>query len=86
MPASENAIAASSAGEEGAVRLNVLVEEKGRPKEVLVAQSSGFPHLDEAARQGLAVEVRSRGQRTQRDPGVDPGRRRLQTDSRLLMP
>jgi periplasmic protein TonB len=78
MPASENAIAASSAnapaqdlktasrveptypavsrrsGEEGIVRLKVLVDEKGRPKDVQIAQSSGFPRLDEAAKQAVS--------------------------------
>jgi protein TonB len=41
-------------GEEGVVRLKVLVDEKGRPKDVQVAQSSGFPRLDEAARQAVS--------------------------------
>jgi periplasmic protein TonB len=74
MPASENAIAASTAsgavaqdlktsnrveptypsssrraGEEGTVRLKVLVDEKGRPRDVAVATSSGFARLDQAA-------------------------------------
>jgi periplasmic protein TonB len=35
--------------EEGAVRLRVLIDERGRPQEVKVAKSSGFPRLDEAA-------------------------------------
>lgn len=35
--------------EQGAVRLRVLVDERGRPQEVRVAESSGFPRLDEAA-------------------------------------
>jgi protein TonB len=35
--------------EQGAVRLRVLVDERGRPQEVEVAKSSGFPRLDEAA-------------------------------------
>ena len=35
--------------EQGAVRLRVLVDERGRPREVQVAESSGFPRLDEAA-------------------------------------
>jgi protein TonB len=35
--------------EQGAVRLRVLVDERGRPQEVQVAKSSGFPRLDEAA-------------------------------------
>jgi protein TonB len=37
------------AGEEGTVTLAVLVQENGRPGEVKVAKSSGFPKLDEAA-------------------------------------
>jgi protein TonB len=41
-------------GEEGIVRLKVLVDEKGRPKEVQVARSSGFPRLDEAAKQAVS--------------------------------
>ena len=74
VPASENAIAATTAsgavaqdlktsnrveptyppaarraGEEGTVRLKVLVDEKGRPRDVAVATSSGFARLDEAA-------------------------------------
>lgn len=40
--------------EQGAVRLRVLVDERGRPQEVQVAKSSGFPRLDEAA--VIAVE------------------------------
>lgn len=36
-------------GEEGTVRLKVLVDERGRPREVEIAQSSGFSRLDEAA-------------------------------------
>lgn len=35
--------------EQGAVRLRVMVDERGRPQEVRVAESSGFPRLDEAA-------------------------------------
>jgi protein TonB len=78
VPASENAIAATTAsgavaqelktsnrvdptypsssrraGEEGTVRLKVLVDEKGRPRDVAVATSSGFPRLDEAAMQAV---------------------------------
>lgn len=36
-------------GEEGTVRLRVLVDEKGRPRDVTVATSSGFARLDKAA-------------------------------------
>lgn len=41
--------ASRRADEQGAVRLRVLVDERGRPQEVQVAQSSGYPRLDEAA-------------------------------------
>jgi len=36
-------------GEEGTVRLRVLVDERGRPTEVQVTQGSGFARLDDAA-------------------------------------
>lgn len=39
--------------EEGTVRLKVLVDERGRPREVQVAKSSGFTRLDEAAIQAV---------------------------------
>jgi protein TonB len=45
--------ASRRAGEEGTVRLKVLVDEKGRPKDVAVATSSGFPRLDQAAMQAV---------------------------------
>ena len=35
--------------EQGVVRLRVLVDERGRPREVQIAQSSGFDRLDQAA-------------------------------------
>jgi protein TonB len=38
-------------GEQGKVMLRVLVNERGRPERVEIAQSSGSPRLDEAARQ-----------------------------------
>ena len=41
--------ASRRAGEEGTVRVRVLVDEHGRPKDVVVAQTSGHPALDEAA-------------------------------------
>ena len=50
--------ASRRAGEEGTVRLKVLVDEKGRPRDVAVATSSGFARLDEAAIQ--AVRSRQR--------------------------
>ncbi|HEY5758313.1 MAG TPA: energy transducer TonB [Steroidobacter sp.] len=45
--------ASRRAGEEGTVRLKVLVDEKGRPKDVAVATSSGFPRLDQAAMEAV---------------------------------
>lgn len=45
--------AARRAGEEGTVRLKVLVDEKGRPRDVAVATSSGFARLDDAAIQAV---------------------------------
>lgn len=45
--------ASRRAGEEGTVRLKVLVDEKGRPRDVAVATSSGFARLDEAAVQAV---------------------------------
>lgn len=36
-------------GESGVVRLRVLVDEQGRPRDVEVTKSSGFPRLDQAA-------------------------------------
>jgi protein TonB len=45
--------ASRRANEEGTVRLKVLVDTSGRPKDVQVAQSSGFSRLDDAAK--LAV-------------------------------
>ena len=41
--------ASRRAGEEGTVRLKVLVDEKGRPRDVTLANSSGFARLDQAA-------------------------------------
>jgi periplasmic protein TonB len=41
--------AARRDGEEGTVRLRILVDERGRPTDVQVAQSSGFARLDQAA-------------------------------------
>ena len=45
--------ASRRAGEEGTVRLKVLVDENGRPKDVQVAQTSGFSRLDDAAKQAV---------------------------------
>jgi len=42
--------ASRRASEEGTVRLKVLVDEQGRPKDVQIGQSSGFARLDEAAK------------------------------------
>jgi protein TonB len=41
--------ASRRAGEQGVVMLRVLVNENGRPGDVQVTQSSGFPKLDQAA-------------------------------------
>jgi periplasmic protein TonB len=41
--------ASRRAGEQGTVRVKVLVDQKGRASQVQVAQSSGFPRLDQAA-------------------------------------
>lgn len=40
-------------GESGVVRLRVLVDEQGRPREVELARSSGHPRLDQAAMQAM---------------------------------
>lgn len=45
--------ASRRAGEEGTVRLKVLVDEKGRPRDVAVATSSGFARLDQAAMEAV---------------------------------
>jgi periplasmic protein TonB len=45
--------ASRRAGEEGTVRLKVLVDTNGRPSNVEVSKSSGFPRLDEAAVQAV---------------------------------
>jgi periplasmic protein TonB len=41
--------ASRRANEEGTVRLRILVDERGMPREVQIAQGSGFPRLDQAA-------------------------------------
>lgn len=45
--------ASRRAGEEGTVRLKVLVDANGRAKDVQVAKSSGSARLDEAAQQAV---------------------------------
>jgi protein TonB len=45
--------ASRRANEEGTVRLKVLVDEKGRPKDVAIATSSGFARLDQAAMEAV---------------------------------
>jgi periplasmic protein TonB len=45
--------ASRRAGEEGTVRLRVLVDATGKPKDVQVAQTSGFSRLDDAAKQAV---------------------------------
>jgi protein TonB len=42
-------------GESGAVVLKVLVDERGRPKQIELIKSSGFPRLDQQARQAMAA-------------------------------
>jgi protein TonB len=46
------------AGDEGRVTLRVLVDETGKPKEVLVEQSSGHRLLDQAARDQVLAKWR----------------------------
>ncbi len=41
--------ASRRAGEEGMVRLRILVDERGMPREVQIAKGSGFARLDQAA-------------------------------------
>jgi protein TonB len=45
--------ASRRAGEQGVVMLRVLVDERGRPGDLQVLQSSGFPRLDQAAVDGV---------------------------------
>lgn len=40
-------------GEEGTVKLRILVDANGRPKDVQVMTSSGFPRLDQAAQEAV---------------------------------
>ncbi len=40
-------------GEQGVVRLKVLVDEQGRPRDIEVARSSGYPRLDQQALQAM---------------------------------
>jgi protein TonB len=54
------------AGEQGRVLLRVLVDEAGRPAQVLLLQSSGYPRLDEAA----AAAVRRARFRSTTDNGI----------------
>ena len=41
--------ASRRAGEEGTVRLRILVDERGMPRDIQISQGSGFPRLDQAA-------------------------------------
>ena len=41
------------AGEEGSVLVRILVDERGVPRDVQVAKSSGFPRLDQAAMEAV---------------------------------
>ncbi|MGB6055012.1 MAG: energy transducer TonB, partial [Burkholderiaceae bacterium] len=43
--------------EEGKVMLRVLINQKGRTEQVEIMSSSGFPRLDEAARQAVLRAV-----------------------------
>lgn len=54
------------AGEQGRVLLRVLVDEAGRPAQVLLLQSSGYPRLDDAA----AAAVRRARFRSTTDNGI----------------
>jgi periplasmic protein TonB len=45
--------ASRRAGEEGTVRLKVLVDERGKPREVQVTKGSGFERLDQAAMEAV---------------------------------
>lgn len=52
-PVTQYPRASRELGESGVVRMRVLVDEQGRPREVEVAKSSGFPRLDQAALQAM---------------------------------
>jgi protein TonB len=43
----------SELGESGEVQLKVLVDEQGRPKDIVLVRSSGFPRLDRQAIQAM---------------------------------
>jgi protein TonB len=45
--------ASRRAGEEGTVRLRILVDERGMPRDVQLAQGSGFARLDQAAMEAV---------------------------------
>jgi protein TonB len=45
--------ASRRAGEEGTVRLKILVDERGMPRDVQLAQTSGFARLDQAAMEAV---------------------------------
>ena len=53
MPQPAYPAAAKRMGEEGKVILRVLVDEKGRPEQIMIQQSSGSPRLDDAAKQAV---------------------------------
>lgn len=53
-PAPQYPRAARSLGEEGRVLLKVLVDVGGQPREIEIAESSGYPRLDAAARTAIA--------------------------------
>lgn len=53
MPQPDYPAAAKRMGEEGKIILRVLVDEQGRPEQIIVQQSSGSPRLDDAAKQAV---------------------------------
>jgi len=62
--------ASSALGEQGMVKLQICYDERGKPSEVTVDQSSGFQRLDEAAvRWGKAVRFRPAVINGQSQPG-----------------
>jgi protein TonB len=56
--------AARAAGQEGTVKVEVMVDAEGRPASVRIGGSSGFPLLDESARSTVATRWRFKPART----------------------
>ena len=54
-PAPAYPAASRRLGEEGTVRLRVLVDSSGAPMDILLASSSGHPRLDRAAQEAVSV-------------------------------